>query len=637
MGQRTSVEGTQVSTELYRFLVEEALPGSGTEEGEFWAGLRQLIERFAPQNAALLVRRTQLQQLIDVWHLDHPTFDLSEYEAFLRDIGYLVAAGEPFEITTEGVDPEIAEIAGPQLVVPVDNERYALNAANARWGSLYDAMYGTDALGSPPPAGPYDPGRGAEVVRWGRRFLDEVVPLKFGSHNDVRGYGVADGQLVAHLLDGITGLTDSNAFVGHIGAAAEPSSVFVRHHGLHIELVLDANQPVGRDDRAGVADIVIESAVTCIMDCEDSVAAVDATDKVAVYRNWLGLMKRDLSAEVTKGDRSFTRRLAPNRKITGRDGSPATLPGRALMLVRNVGLHMDTDVVLDADGNKIPEGLLDGLVTVLAAKHDLAAGVLARNSRHSSVYVVKPKMHGPDEVAFTDAVFTFVEEVLELPLRTVKIGLMDEERRTTVNLSECIRATAGRIAFINTGFLDRTGDEIHTSMRAGPMVRKAEMRTQRWLAAYEDNNVDIGLACGLKGRAQIGKGMWATPDLMADMLAQKIAHPLAGASCAWVPSPTAATLHATHYHRVDVGHQQELLAGQHRATMEDLLSIPVAAETGWTRDDIREELENNCPGDPGIRCAVGRSRDRLLQGAGHPRRCTYGGSGDVPDLLAAHR
>ena len=611
MASYVDVEGLRIDAVLHRFVVDEALPRSGTDGESFWRGLASIVARFAPQNAALLEVRARMQAQIDGWHRDHP-FDQAGYKAFLQDIGYLVMPGPRFEITTAGVDPEIAEIAGPQLVVPVMNERYALSAANARWGSLYDALYGTDVLGPPPIPGPYDPRRGAEVVAWVRAFLDDVVPIKGGSHAKVDRYTVVKGDLVAGLPDGPAPLADPSSFAGHLGQAAAPSSVFLRHHGLHIELVIDAGHPVGRDDRAGVADVVIESAVTSIMDCEDSVAAVNATDKVAVYRNWLGLMKGDLSAEVTKGGRTFTRRLAEDREIVNPDGTQGTLPGRALMLVRNVGHFMTTNAVLDPEGNEVPEGLLDALVTVLAAKHDLARGAGAINSRHGSVYVVKPKMHGADEVAFADEVFAFVEEVLDLPPLTVKIGLMDEERRTTLNLAECIRAAAGRIAFINTGFLDRTGDEIHTSMQAGAMVRKADMRSQPWLQAYEDNNVDVGLACGLKGRAQIGKGMWAAPDLMADMLREKIGHPQAGANCAWVPSPTAATLHATHYHRVNVAEQQELLVGQTRTTVDDLLSIPVSADRGWSDDEIRQELENNAQGilgyavrwvDQGIGCS----------------------------------
>ena len=589
------VGGLQVDALLERFLVEEALPGSGTGEKRFWRGFVSLVDQFAPRNAGLLAERARLQAAIDEWHQLH-SFDPLTYREFLHKIGYLAPSGPSFQITTEGVDPEMAEVAGPQLVVPVMNERYALNAANARWGSLYDALYGTDALGSLPPRGPYDRRRGAEVVAWARAFLDDVVTLERGSHAEANGYAVVEGRLLADHPSGPVGLADPSWFAGHQLGGAGPFSLFLRHHGLHIELVIDPQHPVGRDDKAGVADVVIEAAITTIMDCEDSVAAVDAADKVAVYRNWLGLMKGDLSTKVTKDGRAFTRRLADDKEIVGPDGNPVVLRGRALMLVRNVGHLMGTNAVLDRNGNQVPETLLDAVVTVLAAKHDLIRASGALNSRHGSVYVVKPKMHGPEEVAFANEMFAFIEEVLDLPALTVKIGLMDEERRTTLNLAECIRAASGRIAFINTGFLDRTGDEIHTSAYAGAMVRKADMRAQRWLKAYEDNNVDVGLACGLKGRAQIGKGMWTAPDLMADMLREKINHPRAGANCAWVPSPTGATLHATHYHRVDVAGEQKRLEGKVRASTDDLLAVPTSPDRAWSDAEIREELENNAQG-----------------------------------------
>ncbi len=601
----------RVDESLYRFVVDELLPGTGVGEDELWAGLSSLVEEFGLRNAVLLEKRAWLQRQIDAWHVNH-YFNMAEYRRHLEDIGYLVPPGEPFEITTSGVDPEISTVAGPQLVVPITNERYAINAANARWGSLYDALYGTDALGAAPMPGPYDPERGAHVIEWVRHFLDDVVPLDVGSHVRAKRYEVIGAELVIHLEGGTTRLADPTQFAGYLGGPAEPSSVFFRNHGLHIELVIDRNDPVGERDEAGVNDVVIESALTTIMDCEDSIAAVDAADKVQVYRNWLGLMTGDLSAEVTKGDRTFVRRLAEDRTIVGPDGAPVKLPGRALMMVRNVGHLMTTSAVVDARGHEIPEGVLDGLMTVLGAVRDLNRGKDATNSRSGSIYVVKPKMHGPDEVIFTNDLFGAVERILGLAPLTVKIGLMDEERRTTLNLAECIRAAAGRIAFINTGFLDRTGDEIHTSMRAGAMVRKGDMKSQRWLAAYENNNVDVGLFCGLQGRGQIGKGMWAAPDLMQGMLEQKIAHPLAGATCAWVPSPTAATLHATHYHRVDVHERQEEIKGRDRGSLEDLLAIPVAADHGWSREEIREELENNAQGilgyvvrwiDQGVGCS----------------------------------
>ncbi len=605
--------GLSVEPILHRFLREEALPGTGVEESEFWHGFVRVLTEMSPRNAELLAERDRLQAAIDGWHQDHAgqTPDPGDYRTLLEEIGYLVPPGDPFAITTSDVDPEIAELSGPQLVVPVTNGRYALNAANARWGSLYDALYGTDALGSRPPAGPYDAERGSAVIAWCRAFLDDVLPLQRGSHADVTEYRITDGALVADGPDGPTHLADPSAFAGFQGKADRPSAVFLRHHGLHVELVVDREHPVGRDDRAGVADVVLEAAITTIIDLEDSVACVDADDKVTAYRNWLGLMKGDLTAEVDKGEGAFTRRLHDDRTITTPDGTEQVLPGRSLMLVRNVGIHMMTDAVVDAAGRPVPEGLVDAMVTVLCALHDVGRAT-ARNSRHGSVYVVKPKLHGPAEVAYVDETFSLVESLLGLPQHTVKIGLMDEERRTTVNLAECIRAAQARIAFINTGFLDRTGDEIHTSMRAGPVVRKADMRKERWFQSYEDDNVDVGLACGLRGRAQIGKGMWTAADLMGDMLEQKIVHPQAGASCAWVPSPTAATLHATHYHRVDVAERQAALAGETRATVDDLVVLPLALDRPWGADEIRQELDNNCQGilgyavrwiDQGVGCS----------------------------------
>jgi malate synthase len=606
--------GLSVESVLHRFLREEVLPGTGVEEAVLWDGLVRVVTEMSPRNNELLAERDRLQAAIDGWHHARAgqAPDPDAYRAFLTEIGYLVPPGDPFRITTAGVDREIAEVSGPQLVVPVTNSRYALNAANARWGSLYDALYGTDALGSPPPVGPYDHKRGAAVIAWCRAFLDEVVPLTTGSHADVTRYRIEDGALVADGPGGPSRLADPSAFVGYRGEPAEPSSLLLCHHGLHVELVVDRAHRVGRDDPAGVADVVLEAAITTIIDLEDSVACVDAKDKVAAYRNWLGLMKGDLTAEVDKGEGSFTRRLNDNRTFTAPDGTTRVLPGRSLMLVRNVGIHMATDAVVDGAGNPVPEGLVDAMVTVLCALHDLVRSREALNSRHGSIYVVKPKLHGPAEVAYVADTFSLVESVLGLPENTVKIGLMDEERRTTVNLAECIRAAAARIAFINTGFLDRTGDEIHTSMQAGPVVRKADMRRQRWFSAYEDHNVDVGLACGLKGRGQIGKGMWTAADLMGDMLQEKIAHPEAGASCAWVPSPTAATLHATHYHRVNVAERQSALAGKTRTTIADLIVLPLAPDRPWGTDEIRQELENNCQGilgyavrwiDQGIGCS----------------------------------
>ncbi|MEO7370832.1 MAG: malate synthase G, partial [Ilumatobacteraceae bacterium] len=559
-----------VGHELVDLLESEVLPATGLDAAGFWSGLSALIRDMSPRNADLLRTRAALQSAIDAWHrerADQP-HDPPQYRAFLEEIGYLVPAGPEFHIDTDHVDPEFTSIAGPQLVVPVTNARYAINAANARWGSLYDALYGTDALGDGPAPGPYDPVRGARVVGWARDFLDEIAPLgtvdgQSRSHRDVVSYAIADGAVTATYQAGQHGgLVHPGILACYAGDPAAPRSILLQHHGLGVEIVIDRAHPIGSTDDAGVADVLLESAITSIMDFEDSIAAVDSADKALAYRNWFGLMAGTLTEEVTKNGITFTRRLAPDRDYTAPDGSPTTRRGRALMLVRNVGHLMTTPAVLDSDGSPVYEGLLDAAITVLCAMPGLRGEALAPNSRAGSIYVVKPKMHGPAEVAFTNEIFARVERLLGLPEHTVKIGIMDEERRTTLNLAECIRAARSRVAFINTGFLDRTGDEIHTSMAAGPMVRKSEMKAQRWIQAYEDWNVDVGITCGLPGRAQIGKGMWAAPDLMADMLAQKVNHPLAGANCAWVPSPTAATLHATHYHRVDVHVRQEELAEQ---------------------------------------------------------------------------
>ncbi|HEY0313604.1 MAG TPA: malate synthase G [Allosphingosinicella sp.] len=578
------VSGVEVDRGLKRFLEEEALPGTGIAAEGFWFGFSRLLRELTPENRRLLRMRDDLQARIDArnasraGHVPAP----ADEEAFLRDIGYLVDPPAPFAIGTEGVDPEISAIAGPQLVVPLSNARYALNAANARWGSLYDALYGTDALGAPP-AGGYDKARGAEVVAWGRRFLDEIAPLTGGSHADVTHYAVEEGRLATDK----GGLVDTSRLAGW-----REGGILLRHHGLHAEIVLDPDHPIGRDDKAGIADILLESAITAIMDLEDSVAAVDAEEKIAVYRNWLGLMRGDLTAAFDKGGRTVERRLADDRRYTAPDDSGLTLRGRALMLVRTVG-HLMTNKMMRIDGEEVQEGLADAVITALIALHDIKGP--RANSQAGAIYIVKPKMHGPEEAALADRLFDRTEDLLGLPRHTIKIGVMDEERRTSLNLAATIHAVRDRIAFINTGFLDRTGDEIHTAMRLGPVLRKGDMRGAPWLQAYEARNVDTGLACGFARRAQIGKGMWAMPDRMADMLAQKVAHLKAGASTAWVPSPTAATLHAVHYHHVDVAERQRALAG--RATpLAGLLAIPVAEAPDWSVEGVREELENNIQG-----------------------------------------
>jgi malate synthase len=604
-----------IGASLHTFLVDEALPGSGVDRDVFFQGLSRLIHEFGPRNAELLSVRQEMQATIDEWHRmrSGQPHDASSYLTFLEELGYLVPEGEPFTVDTDDVDAEIALRPGPQLVVPVMNARYAINAANARWGSLYDALYGTDVLGDLPEPGPYDPARGTRVIEWARTHLDNHVPLARGSHHRSAAYQIVDGAVVVTTDDGATSpLADPSQFAGYDGSPDTPTAILFTKNGLGLDVRFDPIDRIGSTDTAGINDIVLESAITVIMDCEDSVAAVDADDKALAYRNWLGLMAGTLTEEVTKGDRTFTRSLEPNRTYTAPDGSALELPGTALMFVRNVGHLMTTPAVLDSSGNEVPEGLLDAMITTLAALHDLRNPNGANNSLTTSVYIVKPKMHGPAEVAFADEVFAFVEGVLGLPANTVKLGIMDEERRTTVNLAECIRAAKSRVAFINTGFLDRTGDEIHTSMQAGPMVRKSDMKSQPWISAYEDWNVDVGLACGLKGRAQIGKGMWAAPDLMADMMEQKISHPRAGATCAWVPSPTAATLHATHYHEVDVLSVQDSLVGAPRASLADILTIPVAADRSWSAEDIQAELDNNAQGilgyvvrwvDAGVGCS----------------------------------
>ena len=602
MSIRIECAGLQVDPEIHALVENEILPGTGLEAATFWPALADIVTRFTPRNRELLAIRDDMQANISAWHKANPgiDYDRAAYKAMLTDIGYLLPEPAPFQVATQNVDPEIAEVAGPQLVVPVMNARYALNAANARWGSLYDALYGTDVISEEngaTRAGSYNPTRGDKVIGWARRFLDSHFPLNQGSHKNAAHYTAVDGQLLISQVDGsLSLLAAPDQFVGYTGEADDPTGVLLKHNGLHAEIQIDRDHAVGGTDAAGVKDICLESALTTIQDCEDSVAAVDAEDKTVVYRNWLGLMRGDLSEEFSKGGQAQTRRLNADRVFTTPSGESVRLPGRSLMFVRNVGHLMTNPAILDSEGHEIFEGIMDALFTTACSLHDLRGAAKGGNSRAGSMYIVKPKMHGPDEVSMTVDLFSAIEDAFGLARNTIKVGIMDEERRTTVNLAECIRRASKRVVFINTGFLDRTGDEIHTSMEAGPMVAKTAMKGELWINAYEDWNVDTGLACGLRGKAQIGKGMWAMPDLMQAMIDTKLGHPKAGANCAWVPSPTAATLHATHYHDVCVSSVQASLEGSQRRSVDDLLTIPLGDCSTLSREEVQRELDNNVQG-----------------------------------------
>ncbi|MBX9958144.1 malate synthase G [Peribacillus simplex] len=600
MGEYVKVGNLQVASVLLEFINKDGLPGSELNQEQFWVDFEKLVHDMSPKNKKLLARRDEIQTKINTWHRENKEMDFTEYKTFLQEIGYLEPEGEDFHITTEGVDDEIAFQAGPQLVVPVDNARYAINASNARWGSLYNALYGTDVISEKEGAyreGSYNEVRGGEVISFAKDFLDQVTPLKDHSHKDAVNYAVVDGKLAITLRNGeITSLVEESKLVGNQGEYGKPSAILLKNNGLHFEIQIDRSHPIGKIDKAGVKDILMESTLTTIMDCEDSVATVDADDKVLVYRNWLGLMRGDLAVTFKKDNKMMTRTMNPDRLYRAPNGEEFSLPGRSLMFVRNVGHLMTTNAVLDANGEEIPEGIMDTVMTSLLAKHSLLGNGKYQNSSKGSVYIVKPKMHGSEEVAFANELFDRVEDMLGLQRNTLKIGVMDEERRTSLNLKACIRQVKERAAFINTGFLDRTGDEIHTSMEAGPMILKNNMKGSKWLQAYEKSNVNIGLATGFQGRAQIGKGMWAMPDMMAEMLTQKIGHLKAGANTAWVPSPTAATLHALHYHQVDVKKVQDELKKNPVNLRDDILEIPVSQNPEWSPEEIQQELDNNAQG-----------------------------------------